>query len=181
MSKLGGVDTYLGPEMKSTGEVMGIDRSFPSALAKALIAAELALPKTGAVLLSIADQHKAESLPIIHAIARAGYDIFATEGTAAMLRAVGLAVKQVPKRLNEGHPNVVDVIQDGTVDAVINISEGRMTGTLRDGFHIRRAAAEKRTPCFTSLDTANAATAALLAGTHRYAVEPLTVYRRGSE
>ena len=80
-----------------------------------------------------------------------------------MIAALGLPVEQVTKRLNEGHPNVVDVIHDGTVKCVINTPEGRCTGTLRDGFHIRRAAAEKRIPCFTSLDTARAAIDALTA------------------
>ena len=176
MAKLGGVDTYLGPEMKSTGEVMGVDKNFPAALAKALLSAELALPPGGAVLLSIADKHKQEATPIIRRLAQAGFRLYATEGTAAMIDALGLPVEQVTKRLSEGHPNVVDVIHDGTVDGVINIPEGRVTGTLRDGFHIRRAAVEKRIPCFTSLDTARAATDALLAGVQTYTVQPLRAY-----
>ncbi|MCH8901303.1 MAG: carbamoyl-phosphate synthase large subunit [Chloroflexi bacterium] len=176
MAKLGGVDTYLGPEMKSTGEVMGVDKNFPAALAKALLSAELALPPGGAVLLSIADKHKQEATPIIRRLAQAGFRLYATEGTAAMIDALGLPVEQVTKRLSEGHPNVVDVIHDGTVDGVINIPEGRVTGTLRDGFHIRRAAVEQRIPCFTSLDTARAATDALLAGVQTYTVQPLRAY-----
>ncbi len=178
MSKLVGVDTYLGPEMKSTGECMGVDKTFPAALAKALVSAELALSPGGAVLLSIADDHKPEAEPIIRKLAEAEFRLYATEGTAAMITQLGLAVEQVPKRLNEGHPNVVDVIRDGTVQCVINISEGRITGTLRDGFHIRRAAAERRIPCFTSLDTARAATEALLAGAQNYTIQPLAEYLR---
>ncbi|MCH8950189.1 MAG: ATP-grasp domain-containing protein, partial [Chloroflexi bacterium] len=178
MSKLGGVDTYLGPEMKSTGEAMGVDHTFPAALAKALLSSELALPAGGAILLSIADQHKPEAEPIIRKLAQAGFRLYATEGTATMISGLGLPVEQVTKRLREGHPNVVDVIRDGTVDGVINISEGRITGTLRDGFHFRRAAAEKRIPCFTSLDTARAAVDALLAGEHAYTVQPLAAYLR---
>ena len=176
MAKLGGVDTYLGPEMKSTGEVMGVDKNFPAALAKALLSAELALPPGGAVLLSIADKHKQEATPIIRRLAQAGFRLYATEGTAAMIDALGLPVEQVTKRLSEGHPNVVDVIHDGTVAGVINIPEGRVTGTLRDGFYIRRAAVEQRIPCFTSLDTARAATDALLAGVQTYTVQPLRAY-----
>ena len=176
MAKLSGVDTYLGPEMKSTGEVMGVDKNFPAALAKALLSAELALPPGGAVLLSIADKHKQEATPIIRRLAQAGFRLYATEGTAAMIDALGLPVEQVTKRLSEGHPNVVDVINDGTVACVINIPEGRVTGTLRDGFHIRRAAVERRIPCFTSLDTARAATDALLAGVQTYTVQPLRAY-----
>ena len=178
MSKLIGVDTYLGPEMKSTGECMGIDATFPAALAKALVSAELALSPGSAVLLSIADEHKPEAEPIIRRLAEAEFRLYATEGTATMITQLGLPVEQVPKRLNEGHPNVVDVIRDGTVQCVINISEGRITGTLRDGFHIRRAAAECRIPCFTSLDTARAATEALLAGAQNYTIQPLAEYLR---
>ena len=176
MSKLIGVDTYLGPEMKSTGEVMGVDHTFPAALAKALLSAELALPANGAILLSIADAHKAESLPIIRQLIEANFRLYATEGTATMIAALGLPVEQITKRLAEGHPNVVDVIRDGTVDGVINIPEGRVTGTLRDGFHIRRAAAERRIPCFTSLDTARAVVDALRAGVQTYTIQPLASY-----
>jgi carbamoyl-phosphate synthase large subunit len=176
MSKLSGVDTHLGPEMKSTGEVMGVDHAFPAALAKALLSAELALPAGGGLLLSIADRHKAEAMPIVRQLARAGFRLYATEGTAAMIDALGLPVERIAKRLAEEHPNVVDVIQEGTVHGVINIPEGRLTGTLRDGFHIRRAAAERRIPCFTSLDTARAAAEALLAGVQTYTVQPLRDY-----
>jgi carbamoyl-phosphate synthase large subunit len=178
MSKLGGVDTYLGPEMKSTGEAMGVDKTFSAALAKALVSAELALPPEGAVLLSIANAHKEEAAPIISKLAKAGIRLYATEGTARMIEGLGLPVEQITKRLAEGHPNVVDVIMDGTISGVINVPEGRMTGTLRDGFHFRRAAAERRIPCFTSLDTANAAVDALLAGDQAYTIQPLSEYLR---
>jgi carbamoyl-phosphate synthase large subunit len=184
MSKLIGVDTYLGPEMKSTGEVMGIDHTFPAALAKALMSADLALPPGGGVLMSIADRHKTEMLPVIHQLHDAGFRLYATEGTATMIAALGLPVEQVTKRLNEGHPNVLDVITDGSVSCVINTPEGRYTGTLRDGFHIRRAATEKRIPCFTSIDTARAAVEALTAslrnaGEQAYQVRPFPEYRDG--
>ena len=181
MSKLIGVDTYLGPEMKSTGEVMGVDRTFPAALAKALMSSEMALPAQSAMLLSIADRHKPEAEPLIRRLAEGGVRLYATEGTARMIGELGLPVEEVTKRLNEGHPNVVDVIRDGTVDGVINVPEGRMTGTLRDGFQFRRAAAERRIPCFTSLDTARAAIDALLAGTQAYDVQPLAAYLRGDD
>ncbi len=176
MSKLIGVDTYLGPEMKSTGEVMGIDVTFEAALAKALQAADMALPKNGAILLSLADQTKPEAVPTVRSLVAAGYKIYATEGTAAMIHALGLPVERVPKRIEEGHPNVVDVIQDGLVDAVINTSEGRITASLRDGFDIRRAAAEKRIPCLTSIDTAAAAVSALVTGDLHYTIQPLRDY-----
>jgi len=176
MSKLSGVDTHLGPEMKSTGEVMGVDYTFEAALAKALQAADMALPKRGAILLSLADHTKPEALPIVRSLVQAGYRVYATEGTAAMVRAIGLPVEQVPKRLDEGHPNVVDVIREGVVDVVINTPEGQQTATLRDGFQIRRAAAERRVPCFTSIDTAAAAVSALVGGDRHFTVQPLRDY-----
>ncbi|HEY8173025.1 MAG TPA: carbamoyl-phosphate synthase large subunit [Dehalococcoidia bacterium] len=183
MSKLIGVDTYLGPEMKSTGEVMGIDHEFGPALAKALMSADLALRPGSGVLLSVADRHKTQMLPAIHKLHEAGCRLYATEGTAGMIAALGLPVEQVAKRLNEGHPNVVDVINDGSVQCVVNTPEGRYTGTLRDGFYIRRAATEKRIPCFTSIDTVRAAVdamSALLAGGEgAYHVKPFPEYRDG--
>jgi carbamoyl-phosphate synthase large subunit len=176
MSKLIGVDTYLGPEMKSTGEVMGVDHTFEAALAKALLAADMALPREGSILLSLADQTKPEAMPLVRNLAVAGYRIYATEGTAAMVRALGLPVEHVPKRLEQGHPNVIDVIQDGLVNAVINTPEGRLIETLRDGFDIRRAAAEKRIPCFTSIDTAAAAASALASADPHFTIQPLREY-----
>ena len=176
MSKLAGVDTYLGPEMKSTGEVMGIDYTFDAALAKALLAAGLMLLPKGAVLFSIADRDKTEALPIIRKFSSVGYKLYATEGTAAMIEADGLPVKMISKKLSEGHPNVIDIINDGTVTGVVNtITGGRIP--LRDGFHIRRAAAERRIPCFTSLDTARAAVEALVNGSQTYSAQPLSSYR----
>ncbi|HEX5940292.1 MAG TPA: ATP-grasp domain-containing protein, partial [Dehalococcoidia bacterium] len=177
MAKLVGVDTYLGPEMKSTGEVMGVDRTFEAALAKALMAADLTLPAEGAILLSIADHNKAEALPIVRMLGRAGYRLYATEGTAAMVRAQGLAVEEVHKIQSGKQPTVVEVIERGLVHGVINAPEGRLVETLRDGFHIRRAATEARIPCFTSLDTARAAVEATLAGVDTYDVAPLAEYR----
>ncbi|MFC2071126.1 carbamoyl-phosphate synthase large subunit [Chloroflexota bacterium] len=177
MSKLVGVDTYLGPEMKSTGEVMGIDYTFEAALAKALLAAGLILLPQGGILLSIADRDKPEALPIIRELSSTGYKLYATEGTAAMIEAAGLPVKIIPKKLSEGHPNVVDVINQGTVNGVLNtITGGRIQ--LQDGFQIRRAAAEKRIPCFTSLDTARAAVEVLVNGSQTYNAQPLPDYRK---
>jgi len=175
MSKLTGVDSYLGPEMKSTGEVMGIDYNFEAALVKALTAAGLMLPPKGSLLLSIADRDKAESLPLIKKLHSLHYGLYATEGTAAMIEAIGLPVKMVTKKLSEGHPNVVDVIQDNSVNGVTNtVTGGRIP--LKDGFDIRRAAAEKRIPCFTSLDTARAAIEALTNIDQIFTIQPLREY-----
>lgn len=180
MSKLQGVDTYLGPEMKSTGEVMGIDHTFDAALAKALLASGLTLPVRGAMLLSIADRDKPEAMPIIRKLTAAFYRLYATEGTAAMIRAAGMPVTSVTKKLGEGHPSVVDVINDGTVNAVLNTMSGGRE-PLRDGFEIRRAAAERRIPCFTSLDTATAAVDSLLQGPSHYQVKPRREYLKGPD
>jgi carbamoyl-phosphate synthase large subunit len=164
MSKLTQVDTYLGPEMKSTGEVMGLGSTVEEALGKALLAASLGLPRAPkAVLLSLAERDKAEALPLVRRLCDLGYDLVATEGTAVMLRErLGAAVDMVTKKLNEGHPNVLDAIKSGRVGAVVNTVTGDRR-PLRDGFLIRRAAVERRIPCFTSLDTLRAALDAMSA------------------
>ncbi|MFL2627599.1 MAG: carbamoyl-phosphate synthase large subunit [Dehalococcoidia bacterium] len=156
MSKLAGVDTYLGPEMKSTGEVMGIDYNIPSAISKALLAGGYSIQPNNSILVSISDRDKPEAIDLMKKLAKFGCDLYATEGTGAMIEALGLDVKMITKRLAEGHPNVVDVIQNGTVDVVIN-TESSLTSVIRDGFEIRRNAVERRIPCFTSMDTARAA------------------------
>jgi len=178
MSKLSGVDTYLGPEMKSTGEVLGLDYEVRPAMAKALIAAGLVLSPGDTVLLSIADRNKGESVQMIKGLVDAGCRIYATEGTANMIRNLTFHVESVPKRLSEGHPNVLDVILDGTVDAVVNTVTGNRE-TLQDGFKIRRAAAERKIPCFTSIDTARVVVESLADGPNSYSVMPLPEYRRG--
>ena len=176
MSKLAGVDTYLGPEMKSTGEVMGIDVDFDAAMAKALIASGMMLPSSGSLLLSIADRDKPEALPIIRELARLDYRMYATEGTANMMEADGISVKMISKKLGEGHPNIIDIIRNGTVSGVINTITGG-SAAMRDGFHIRRAAVERRLPCFTSLDTARAAVEVLKHGQQVYSALSIPEYR----
>ncbi|MFA5078422.1 MAG: carbamoyl-phosphate synthase large subunit [Dehalococcoidia bacterium] len=175
MSKLTGVDTYLSPEMKSTGEVMGIDLTYEAALAKALIAAGLMLPSQGALLFSIADKNKAEALPIIRGFYDLGYQIYATRGTADMIKEHDMDVKAISRKLNEGHPNIVEIIGSGSVVGVVNtVTGGRIP--LQDGFHIRRASTERRIPCFTSLDTAGAVLKVLSQGSQSYNVKPLSQY-----
>jgi len=157
---------------------MGIDFTFEAALAKSLEAAGLMLPREGTMLFSIADRDKAEALPIIKQFAKLGYRLYATEGTAAMIQAAGPAVTMISKKLDEGHPNIVDIIKNGTISGVINtITGGRIP--LRDGFQIRRAAAEKRIPCFTSLDTARAVASALSGRGPAVSARPLPEYRQG--
>ncbi len=178
MAKLVDVDTFLGPEMKSTGEVMGVDATFEPAVRKALIAAGIDVKRGTPFLLSLSNQTKADAVPVIRALHASGSRLYATEGTAALIEGLGIPVELVPKRLNEGHPNVVDVIRDGTVGAVLNTIEGGRAEARRDGFHIRRNASEMRIPCFTSLDTARAAVQSLTAG-GGYDVRTLLEYRDG--
>ena len=179
MSKLSGVDTYLGPEMKSTGEVMGIDTNFSSAVAKALIASGMMLPEKGSILLTIADRDKADAVPMIRQLAEAGYGLFATAGTAGMIRGLGIDAFAIPKAQTGDRPNTVDIIADGTVSAVVNTIEGDRE-SLEDGFEIRRAAVDQRIPCFTSLDTARAAVESLIGGAVNYNIKPLPEYRKQS-
>jgi carbamoyl-phosphate synthase large subunit len=175
MSKLSGVDYYLGPEMKSTGEVMGVDYTFEAALAKALLAADLMPIRGGAILLSIADKNKPEALPIIKQLHKLGFKLYATEGTATMIEGVGIPVTFISKKLSEGYPNIIDIIRDGTLGAVVNTVTGER-GPLSDGFEIRRAAVEKRIPCFTSLDTIKAVAASLQNEEQTFSVQPLPDY-----
>jgi carbamoyl-phosphate synthase large subunit len=179
MAKLLNVDTYLGPEMKSTGEVMGIDRSLAPALWKALVAAGMAPPQSGKVLVTVADKDKPEVAPIIEGLHWLGYEIVATSGTAGLARSLGVGVTEVPK-LAEGDRTILDIIRSGTCAAVINTPTLGKTAD-RDGFLIRRAAVEARVPCLTSLDTAMAVVTALRASAVTYGVEPLSVYRAGAQ
>ncbi|MGB9886222.1 MAG: carbamoyl-phosphate synthase large subunit [Moorellales bacterium] len=153
-AKLPKVDTSLGPEMKSTGEVLGLDLSLAKALYKGLVAAGYRLPRSGRVLATIADKDKRRSLPILKRLADQGFELWATAGTAGFLREAGLAVKKVHK-LHEGSPNIVDHIRDGEIDLVVN-TIGQARGPEREGYQIRRAAVELGVPCFTSLDTVRA-------------------------
>ena len=175
MSKLAGVDTFLGPEMKSTGEVMGLDETYESAVAKALMASNMMLPEKGSILISIRDEDKADSINLIRALDEMGYSFFATEGTATVINGLGLPVVMIPKRLDGSDPNVVDIISNGTVDAVINTTTGDRE-VMQDGFHIRRAAVDRRIPCFTSLDTARVAVETLATGGAQFNVKTVQEY-----
>jgi len=183
MAKLTQVDTYLGPEMKSTGEVMGLGATAAVALGKALLAAGMGLPGKSAgagILLSIADRDKDEAAHSIRDLHARGFDLLATEGTAQYIQAtLGLPVESITKKLSEGHPNVIDVLRAGRVKAVVNTITGDRR-PLRDGFAIRRAATERRVPCFTSLDTLRAALAGLAAAPQPAEVLTVDEWRRGS-
>jgi len=162
MAKLPAVDAVLGPEMKSTGEAMGIAQDLPTAQYKAFLSTMQELPPDGAALCSIADADKEEALPILRALHGLGIRLYATAGTAAFLSESAIPATTVQK-LRDGHPNVVDVIRSGQVHLVVNTvsSSGPVANNgagepLRDGYEIRRASVERRIPCLTSLDTARA-------------------------
>ena len=162
MNKLTSVDTFLGPEMKSTGEVMGIDRSYVPAVTKALIASSHSINHGDNVLLSIADSAKPDAERLIRTLGENGHGIYATSGTARFVRSLGYEVTEVERLLSANDANVVTVINDGTVRAVVNVPTGGRDAE-QDGFYIRRAAVERRIPCFTSIDTARCAVEAVYA------------------
>ena len=153
-AKLRRVEPTLGPEMKSTGEVMGRDTDLAKALYKGLLAAGIRLPEEGRILVTIADKDKQEALPLLRRFVALGFQLAATRGTADFLRAHGLEVTRVNK-LSEGTPNIIDEIRKGEVQLVINtLTRGKEP--RRDGFRIRREAVENGVPCLTSLDTVEA-------------------------
>ncbi len=154
-AKLRSVDTTLGPEMKSTGEALGGDVTLEKALYKALLASGVKIPLHGNVLITVADDDKQEGLKIAKRFSAIGYGIYATKGTAQYLCENGIYVKTVDKVKEETDNNVIDVIRKGRVNYVVN-TMSISSEVSRDGFEIRRAAAENNISCFTSLDTANA-------------------------
>jgi carbamoyl-phosphate synthase large subunit len=158
-SKMRGVETVLGPEMKSTGEVLGIDDSFGGALRKGFVAAGVRLPGSGGrILVSIADEEKDESIPVLRAYAALGHTLVATPGTRATLEEAGIATEPVNK-IADGSPHVLDLITSRAVDLVINDAKGPRE--ISDDYKIRRAAVEASIACLTSLDTARALAEAL--------------------
>lgn len=155
-TKLQKVDTYLGPEMKSTGEVMGTDRSLAKALYKAFAAAGLHLPDFGAVLFTVADENKEEALDLAKRFKDVGYSLSATAGTAKFLEENGLNAKTIAKISESDENNVIDLIRSGEAQVVINTMDKNRQNASEDGFIIRREAVEHGVPLFTSLDTADA-------------------------
>ena len=150
-AKLKGVDVFLSPEMKSTGECMAADTEWGAALYKAFLAGGMSLPEDGAILATIADRDKKESLETLSELYRLGFHISATPGTAQFLKAHGIIAESVGK-IHEHPPTVIDVLRKGHIKLVINtMTAGKQP--QRDGFRIRRTAVELGIPCFTSLDT----------------------------
>ncbi len=152
--KLHDVDTSLGPEMKSTGEVLGISKDFSEALYKGLLGAGFKMSEKGNVLITVSDHDKPEMLGIAKGFAELGYQIYATGGTAQFLQQNDVPTITVAK-IGEGSPDILDLLQEGKFNMVINTAtKGRRPD--RDGFKIRRKSVEVSVPCLTSLDTAKA-------------------------
>ena len=157
-AKLPGVDVVLGPEMKSTGEVMGLDSDFGMAYYKAELAAETKLPTSGNVFISVRDEEKMHAIPIARKLLELGFNILATRGTAETLIAIGVKTETVLK-VSEGRPHIVDYIKSGKVALIINVPKGK--GPKDDEFQIRRAAVEYKVPYITTIAAAHAAVRAI--------------------
>ena len=152
--KIKNADTSLGPEMKSTGEVLGVDKNFENAVLKAFIASGANVSKTGSILITVRDKDKEEVLPIAKKFKEKGFIIYSTIGTAKYLKEHGIDAIVVEK-IWEGKDSIIDLIQSGKINFVVNTpTKGKQAN--RDGFKIRRLAVECKIPCFTSLDTVNA-------------------------
>jgi len=157
--KFPGVDTLLGPEMKSTGEVMGIDDTFAKAFAKAQLGAGVKLPTKGKVFISVKDADKRHLVEIVRSLITAGFQIVATRGTAAFLKEKGLPIQTVNKVL-EGRPHIVDSIKNGDIAMVINTTHGAQA--VADSFSIRRETLTSGVTYFTTVSGARAAVDAII-------------------
>jgi carbamoyl-phosphate synthase large subunit len=169
-----GVDLLLGPEMKSTGEVMGLDRDFGAAFAKSQLGSGNLLPSEGTVFISVRDQDKPAMVALGRELLAHGYRLIATNGTAEHLRAAGLAVELINK-VHQGRPHVVDRIKDGDIAMVINTTEGQQA--IRDSYTLRRAALVHKVPYYTTVAGARAVVQAMTTLLAReLAVTPLQSY-----
>jgi carbamoyl-phosphate synthase large subunit len=159
--RLEGSDAILGPEMRSTGEVMGIARDFPTAFAKAQAAAGAALPSSGTAFITLTDSDKPAAVGVAQILHDHGFRIVATRGTKEAIERMGIPATEI-KKIGEGSPNVVDWIENGEVDLVVNTPTG--SGARSDGWQIRRAAIARGIPCLTTLSGGLAAARAIAAG-----------------
>ena len=167
-NKFHGVDTLLGPEMKSTGEVMGADVSFGAAFAKAMVGAGNTLPKEGKVFVSVRDEDKRLIVPLIDRLHDLGFEIVATSGTAKALQNAGVPVQRVFK-IHEGRPHVLDLIVNQEVRLIINTPSGRRERS--DDRLIRSSAVSRKIPCITTLSAASAT----IQGLENWLKKPLAV------
>ncbi len=157
-AKFAGVDIVLGPEMKSTGEVMGVSERFSIAFAKSQLAAGSALPREGKIFISVADRAKKHVVELAQRLEKMGYELIATKGTAECLEAAGVKVQRV-KKIQHGHPNLLDYMADGDLQLVMNTPSGK--GARTDEGSIRAAAVSHGIPCLTTLQAAQAAVLAM--------------------
>ncbi len=153
--KFPGVDTLLGPEMKSTGEVMGVGRTFPEAFVKSQLAAGVKLPSRGSAFISVKQKDKPKAVEIARILSSLGFGIYATRGTAAELDQAGISVITVNK-VAEGRPHIVDMIKNGEIDLIVNTVEERK-GAIKDSYSIRNAALHGRVTYYTTMSEARAA------------------------
>ncbi|MCL5292637.1 MAG: carbamoyl phosphate synthase large subunit, partial [Actinobacteria bacterium] len=172
------VDTVLGPEMKSTGEVMGIDADFAEAYAKAQMACGFELPTKGKIFISVCDKDKPAVVPIAQGFADLGFSLVSTRGTAEVLRSFDIEV-DVALKVQEGRPNVVDLVKDGKLGLIINTPWGM---GRKDGYEIRTAGAAYGVPCITTISAARAAVKAVEAAKRRkLVVKPIQDYHTAAE
>jgi len=157
-TKFIGIDTILGPEMKSTGEVMGISRHFPMAFAKSQLAAGTVLPTAGCIFISVADRDKGRIAPIARRLDEMGYRLIATRGTAQVLRDAGIRVELI-KKVQEGHPNLIDLMRNGEVHLIMITPTGK--GAHTDEGRIRAAAVRYSIPYLTTIRAMEAAVQAM--------------------
>jgi carbamoyl-phosphate synthase large subunit len=160
-ARFAGADSVLGPEMKSTGEVMGIAADFPTAFGKAQAAAGVVLPESGSVFITVTDSDKAAATQLAARFHDLGFEVIATRGTAQAISQMGVPVTTINK-INEGSPHVVDLIRQRRCDLVINTPTG--SGARADGYEIRSAAVRQGIPCVTTMTGATAAARAIAAG-----------------
>ncbi|MCA9137632.1 MAG: carbamoyl phosphate synthase large subunit, partial [Planctomycetales bacterium] len=158
--KFAGVDIVLGPEMRSTGEVMGISDNFPLAFAKSQLAAGVTLPTTGKIFVSLSSRHKDSAVDLGRDLRDLGFEILATSGTAARLEAAGVSVTRI-KKLAEGQPNLIDYLKNEDVALIMNTPNGK--GARTDEGRIRAAAVQQGVPCITTVAAAEAAVRAMRA------------------
>jgi carbamoyl-phosphate synthase large subunit len=156
--KFVGVDIVLGPEMRSTGEVMGISEAFSIAFAKSQLGAGTVLPTEGTIFISVSQRHKEESVGLARRLAAMGYRLLATAGTATVFEQAGIPVTRL-KKLAEGHPNILDSLIDGNVDLIFNTPSGK--GARRDEGKVRASAVQHGVPCITTIQAMQAAVKAM--------------------
>ena len=173
-----GVDTVLGPEMRSTGEVMGLAETFGMAFAKSQLGGGVSLPAKGKVFISVRNEHKSVMALLANELISLGFSIIATGGTTKYLRSKGIEVEYI-KKYHEGRPNVIDAMKNGDISLVFNTTSGKQS--LKDSFSLRRTALTQKIPYFTTAAASKATVEAIKDLAHSgYEVESLQAIASGS-